>query len=321
MPNRITRSYRPHSGRSTTKLDSRNPRTSVRRRLLVGASAIAATVVAVTGVVSPAQAAPLVQVRSVTASASTTGVPSGTTLKVHSGDLTVTKAGTVVSGLDVRGLIKIQAANVTIKNSIVRGRAMNGPGALINNLSGYSGLKITDTELYPSTPSPDVNGIYGYNFTATRLEIHGVIDAVHITGSNVTVQQSWLHGNLHYANDPNQGGAASHDDSIQIQKGSNIKVIGNTISGSHSAGVQITQDTGDVSNFTFTNNKADGGKCTINIAQKTHGPIYGAVITDNTFGRNTRIANCAIISPKTTKVATARNYYTPDKKIVSVHTG
>ena len=274
---------------------------------------------ALSGVAGPAQAAP--RVRILVAGASTTGVPTGTTLTVHTGDLTVRTAGTVISGLDVRGLIKIKAANVTIKNSIVRGRTMNGPGALIENLGGYSGLKITDTELYPANPSPDVNGIYGYNFTATRVNIHGVIDAVHVTGSNVTVQQSWLHGNLHYTQDPNQGGTPSHDDSIQIQKGSNIKVIGNTISGSYGAAVQITQDTGSVSNVTFSNNQADGGKCTINIAQKAYGPIYGAVIHDNAFGRNTRIANCAIISPTTTKIATASNYYTPDFKIVSVSRG
>ncbi|SDO36671.1 hypothetical protein SAMN05216368_11628 [Cryobacterium flavum] len=321
MPNRTTRSHRPSHTNSTPNQHQRHPRIFVRSRFLVGASAIAATAFALTGIVSPAQAVTAVHFRTATAGATTTGVPSGTALTVHSGDLTITKAGTIVSGLDIRGLVKIQAANVTIKNSIVRGRTMNAPGALINNLGGFSGLKITDTELYPSNPSPDVNGIYGYNFTATRVEIHGVIDAVHITGSNVTIQQSWLHSNLHYTNDPNQGGSASHDDSIQIQKGSNIRVIGNTISGAHSAGVQITQDRGDVSNFTFTNNNADGGKCTINIAQKTYGPIYGAVITDNKFGRNTRVVNCAIISPSTTKISTARNYYTPDSKIVSVHTG
>ncbi|TFB75816.1 hypothetical protein E3O06_03990 [Cryobacterium glaciale] len=285
------------------------------------AAATLALLIPLAGLAAPAQAATAGIVRSATASAGTTGVPSGTTLKVHNGDLNITKAGTVISGLDIRGLVKINAINVTIKNSIIRGRSVSAPAALVNNLGGRSGLKIIDSELYPSKPSPDINGIYGYNFTLTRVDIHGVIDGVHVTGSNVTIANSWLHGNLHYTSDPNQGGKPSHDDSIQIQKGSNIKVYGSTLSGSHNAGVQITQDTGDVSNFSFTNNFADGGACTINVAQKSYGPIYGTVITDNKFGRNTRIANCAVISPTTTKISTARNYYTPDSKTVSVRTG
>ncbi|MDJ0349988.1 hypothetical protein [Cryobacterium sp. PH29-G1] len=285
------------------------------------AAAVLAVLLPLAGLAAPAQAATAGTVRTATASADTTGVPSGTTLKVYTGDLNITKAGTVISGLDIRGLVKINAINVTIKNSIIRGRSLSAPAALINNLGGRSGLKIIDSELYPSKPSPDVNGIYGYNFTATRLDIHGVIDAVHITGSNVTIADSWLHGNLHYASDPNQGGKASHDDSIQIQKGSNIKVYGSTLTGSHNAGVQITQDTGDVSNFSFKNNFADGGACTINVAQKAYGPIYGTVVTDNKFGRNTKVTNCAIISPGTTKISTARNYYTPDSKTVTVHAG
>ncbi|MDJ0337985.1 hypothetical protein [Cryobacterium sp. PH31-O1] len=284
-------------------------------------AATLAVLLPLAGLAAPAQAVTGGMVRTATASAGTTGVPTGTTLKVHNGDLNITKAGTVISGLDIRGLVKINAINVTIKNSIIRGRSVSAPAALVNNLGGRSGLKIIDSELYPSKPSPDINGIYGYNFTLTRVDIHGVIDGVHVTGSNVTIANSWLHGNLHYTSDPNQGGKPSHDDSIQIQKGSNIKVYGSTLSGSHNAGVQITQDTGDVSSFSFTGNFADGGACTINVAQKSYGPIYGAVVTDNKFGRNTKVANCAIISPSTTKISTARNYYTPDSKTVTVHAG
>ncbi|TFD06019.1 hypothetical protein E3T29_12070 [Cryobacterium sp. TMT1-66-1] len=314
----LTRPDLPHAVRLER---TRTRRSSSTRTPTLVAAATLAILLPLAGLAAPAQAATGGVVRIATASAGSTGVPSGTTLKVHSGDLNITKAGTVISGLDIRGLVKINAINVTIKNSIIRGRSLSAPAALINNLGGRSGLKIIDSELYPSKPSPDINGIYGYNFTATRLDIHGVIDAVHITGSNVTIADSWLHGNLHYASDPNQGGKPSHDDSIQIQKGSNITVYGSTLSGSHNAGVQITQDTGDVSNFSFKNNFADGGACTINVAQKSYGPIYGTVITDNKFGRNTKVVNCAIISPSTTKISTARNYYTPDSTTVSVHAG
>jgi hypothetical protein len=240
---------------------------------------------------------------------------------VHNGDLNVTTAGTVISGLDIRGLVKISAPNVTIKNSIIRGKKLSGVAPLINNLGGQSGLKIIDTELFPSTASPYAMGIYGYNFTATRVNIHGVIDSVHLTGGNVKIDKSWLHDNLHYESDPNHGGKPSHDDSIQIQKGSNISVTNSSISGSHSAGVMITQDTGKVSDFTFTGNFANGGACTVNIAEKTYGPVQGVKIIDNTFGRDTRLANCAVIAPTSTPVSQSGNFYVPDMTPVAVRKG
>ncbi|MDJ0349570.1 hypothetical protein [Cryobacterium sp. PH29-G1] len=251
-----------------------------------------------------------------TPTGSNTGVPAGTALEVVNGDINVTTAGTVLNGLDVRGLVKISAPNVTIKNSIIRGRTMNGPGALINNLGGFSNLVITDTELFPTVASPDTNGIYGYNFTATRLNIHNVIDGIHVTGSNVLIEESWIHDHMHYTNDRNQGGSASHDDSIQIQAGNNVKVIGNRLTDSHSAAVQITQDTGKVSNFVFSGNYANNGACTVNIAEKSYGPLAGTVITDNEFGRDTKVANCAVIAKTTTKIDFQRNFYTDNTAVV-----
>src|SRR4051812_38928010 len=56
-------------------------------------------------------------------SASCTGVPAGTTLTVATGNKTYSTAGQVISGLDIHGKVIINANNVTLKNSIVRGPA------------------------------------------------------------------------------------------------------------------------------------------------------------------------------------------------------
>ena len=50
-----------------------------------------------------------------------TGVPVGTALKVYNGDLNVTKDGTVIEALDIRGSVYVHANNVTIKKSLIRG--------------------------------------------------------------------------------------------------------------------------------------------------------------------------------------------------------
>ncbi|KFF57970.1 hypothetical protein JF66_22135 [Cryobacterium sp. MLB-32] len=218
-------------------------------------------------------------------------------------------------------MVTIKAANVTIKNSIIRGRALTGNAALVNNMGNFANLNVIDTELFPSIPSVYVQGFYGSNATFTRVNIHGIVDGVHITGSNVSVQKSWIHDNLHYLVDPSQGGTPTHDDTIQIQIGDNIVINGNTLTGAHNAAVMITQDSGHVSNVTFTNNFADNGACTINVAQKTFGPIVGMTVTDNKFGRNTTNANCAVISPTTTVITMARNYYVPDNALVTVKRG
>lgn len=253
---------------------------------------------------------------------SNTGVPAGTTLTRHNGDLVITTPGTVISGLDIHGFVKIKASNVTIKNSIVRGGAAGYPQGLITVSDGAAGAVIQDTEVVAERPSPNTDGIRGANLTARRVNVHGVIDAFHLYGNNVTIESSWLHGNLHYANDPNQGGGASHDDTIQVQIGSNIRVVGNTIEGAHNAGLMVTQDRGAVSNLRFVGNWADGGACTVNLAEKGVGPFAGLVLTDNTFGRRTAVKSCAILSPATTTalMTVGRNYFT-DGLVVAVSRG
>ncbi|GAA4344535.1 hypothetical protein [Angustibacter luteus] len=240
--------------------------------------------------------------------ASNTGVPAGTALTVHQGDLTITTAGAVVQGLDVRGFVKISAANVTFKNSVVRGRPIAGQTAALVS-SNSPGVVISDVELAQATAQPGVDGLKGYGFTARRLNIHAVNDTVQIYGSNTSLTASWLHDNLHYVSDPTWGGKGSHDDSIQVQGGSNIKLTGNALSGAYNAGLMVTQDVAATRNLTFTGNWADGGGCTVNIAEKSYGPLQGLVVNSNRFGRNTRVADCPVITPATTPMVADGNVY------------
>ncbi|WNB85080.1 hypothetical protein [Cellulomonas sp. ATA003] len=80
------------------------------------------------------------------------------------------------------------------------------------------------------------------------------------------------------------------------------------------AALQITQDRAPVANLAYTKNWADNGGCTLNIAEKTRGPLQGIAITDNTFGTTTKF-NCAILYPATSPIAFARNLYTDARPI------
>jgi len=144
------------------------------------------------------------------------------------------------------------------------------------------------------------------NITARRVNIHGVVDAVHIYGDNVSITDSWLHDNAWFAVDPNQGGKASHDDSVQIQIGKNITLAHNTITGASNAAVMLTQDRGLVSNLRITDNFLDNGACIVNIKNMATAPV-GVLLHDNTFGRGAKYSTCGIKSPNTTYVLDLKN--------------
>ncbi len=252
-----------------------------------------------------------------------TGVPAGTALTVHQGDLTVTQAGTVIDSMDIRGFVTIQAPNVVIKNSIIRGQATTKQRALVSSTLDTASVTIVDSELSPTSPSSYIDGIRGWNITARRVNIHRVIDSAHLWGrGNVVIEDSWLHDNLHLENDPQWGGKPSHDDSIQIQEGSNIRIRNNTITGAFNTGIQFTQDRGPVWDVDVSGNFLDGGGCTVNFAEKDLGPFQSVTVAGNTFGRTTKVENCAIIAPSATRSAlvATNNVYT-DGAGVTVRNG
>lgn len=230
-------------------------------------------------------------------SASNTGVPAGTALTVRNGDLTITTAGTVIDGMDIRGYVAIKAPNVTIKRSIIRG----GAAATVNRAllaatqSGAGNFLIEDVTIKPDNPSPYINGInVNQSGTIRRADISGSVDGIMIYGSGVRVESSYLHDFAHYASDPNWNGGPSHDDAIQVQAGTGVQIIGNTLTGAYNAAVMVTQDAGVTKDLWINENWIDYGGCSINYgsngAYKT-----GMQANNNRFGRMQRNANCAII--------------------------
>ncbi|WP_150307652.1 right-handed parallel beta-helix repeat-containing protein [Planctomonas psychrotolerans] len=240
----------------------------------------------------------------------TPGVPAGTRLTVHEGDIIVKEPGAYVDGLDVHGLIFIRAPDVTIMNTIVRGRPVEKNSALVSNFTTGYPFTVRDSELIATHPSPYINGVIGSNFTLRNVVISSVVDGVHITGDDVVVESSWIRDHLHFAVDPNHNGGPSHDDSIQIQAGANIRIADNVMTGPRAAVMQITQDRGPVSNVRFLRNEVDNGFCSVNVDENDYGPIRGLVVANNVFGRNTSHFNCAIIAPPSTTVVSRGNFFT-----------
>jgi hypothetical protein len=230
-------------------------------------------------------------------SAANTGVPSGTKLTRHDGDITITKAGTILANLDVHGFVVVEASNVTIERSIIRGGVSHGDTALVKVVSGTNVL-VEDSELVPADPSVQIDGIRGANYTVLRDNIHGTTDASKVTGSNVTITDSYIHDLPFWAHDPDQGGKPAHNDGVEIFVGKNLHITNNAfyIASYGNSAMQVNQNLGTVTDLHFTGNYAEGGNCTVNLVNMPRPSMSGIQVDNNRFGRNTSIANCAIFA-------------------------
>jgi hypothetical protein len=236
--------------------------------------------------------------------AGNTGVPVGTKLTAHQGDLTVSTPGTVIDAMDIHGFLKIRADNVTVKRTLIRGGtvAASGFSQLVSAFPNEQrGLVIEDSTLLADHPADRMDGLKGAYFTARRLNISNVVDTALVYGNDVTIQDSWLHGNTHFEPFPAAPDNKTHDDSLQIQGGSNIVVSNNVLEGAYNTAIMVTQDVSRTAKVQVTGNWLSGGGCTVNLSEKGKGPIEDFRLSHNRFGGQ-RLTGCAVIAPPTSDV-------------------
>ncbi|MBZ6077858.1 right-handed parallel beta-helix repeat-containing protein, partial [Microvirga puerhi] len=147
--------------------------------------------------------------------ASTTGLPAGVTLTA-SGDIVVTKAGTVLSNLDVHGQIWVRAENVTIQNCKITSSDYYG----VRIDQGLKGVTVKNCDI--DGTGQVLNGIGGAG-TFLNNNIHGCENGINVEGNVATkIEGNYIHNFLN-----SEGG---HFDGIQIFGGnSNVEVVHNTI--------------------------------------------------------------------------------------------
>nr|MCW2728629.1 hypothetical protein [Aeromicrobium sp.] len=237
-------------------------------------------------------------------SAATTGVPSGTRLTRHNGNIVVTKDGTHLDGLDIYGFVDIKAKNVTISNSRIRGGQATGNRGIVMNL-GSPNFVIRDSEISPQYPSVRLDGLLGWNFSAQRLHIDGGVDSIKVIGSNVRIADSLLENTDHFASDPFQGGGPTHNDNIQMLTGTNVAITGNTIRGAqtHTVLSQAAQGEGQV---LIANNWLDGAICNVKL-QRKNGHHLDGTVTGNKFGANRVWQKCKISAQSGGGVSISQN--------------
>lgn len=209
--------------------------------------------------------------------ADTTGVPAGTELK-PSDSITITKDGTVIDALEIRGTVLVRADDVTIKRS----RIDNTGTYPIQLEPGHRNLVVEDTEI-DGNGKANVAILHG-EYTLRRVDIHSVLDGPRIEGDNVLIEDSYIH-DLHRV----EGG---HHDAIQVRKGRNITIRGNNLQAYNAetgdpmnAAIQFGSLNGTLDGLVAEGNLMNGGNFTINAVKLDGGSV---IFRDNRFGRDFR---------------------------------
>lgn len=202
-----------------------------------------------------------------------TGVPAGTTLTAYSGSYYIQTDNTVIDGMDINGIVVIQANNVTIRNT----RITTNDFYPIRRDTG-TGLLVEDSEIIGT--STDVTCGIGFdNYTARRVNVHGTVDGFK-TQNNVVLEDCYVH-DLTVGN-------GTHNDGAQSTGGNNVTIKHCTfkLGGADvNACLQIGNEDGGNSNWLVQNCLIDGGGFTINSSSD---PTINSNMrfTGNRFTRN-----------------------------------
>jgi hypothetical protein len=210
--------------------------------------------------------------------AGNTGVPPGKALKA-SGSVRVTKAGTVLDGLDVRGDISVEANNVTIKNT----RLTNvGEWGIIQR-QGASGLTIIDSEVRGNGKDKLQFAVInqGGMITIQRNEFAVLSD--HISTSSGLIADNYIHSPKYFPGD--------HIDGIQSNSGpgggQTLIIRHNTIiiDYDQTACIALFQDFGLQHSAVIENNLLAGGGYSIYGGAGKYGKSHNIRVINNKFSR------------------------------------
>ncbi len=255
------------------------------------------------------------------------------------GNITVTRAGTVLNGLDVHGFIKVRAANVTIVNTRVHGsRSVSVSTGLIDAAStSVRNLLVQHCELTDDSPSIWVDGIIGHDYTARYNNIHNVVDGFGVfnpssPGSdvNVTIQGNWVHALTYMSPDWTHSDNHTHNDGVQIQGTGRtvgkqqVRIIGNTISALvgplsnrrspyypsvSGQAIAVTPNVSKIHDVLISGNWLDGGMQSVTMLPSPKGTGSGLILAYNRFGRNQYLHKAVRITPPV-RLASYGNSYT-----------
>lgn len=208
--------------------------------------------------------------------ATNTGVPKNVRLR-PSGDLVISKAGAIVSGLDIDGAVDIDASDVILTQSRIRAARFD----VVRIKPGLTGVVIRDCEIDGiGVGNEGSNGIRGAG-TFLRNNIHHVENGITLNDSETVIQDNYIH-DLKASGSP-------HYDGIQIDGGiSHVTITHNTVINSYNqtSAVMIDNYFGPISDIRVDNNRIIGGGYTVySDGQFRDATISGVAFVNNRLGK------------------------------------
>jgi hypothetical protein len=195
--------------------------------------------------------------------------------------MTVTKAGTVLTNLDITGTVLVRAPNVTIKDSRITGRVDTG------DAGQYPGTKIEHVEIIgPYAPATDGGypGVGYSDYTCDFCNIHGWGKGFDMV-ENIVIANSWVHDIQVYGN-PAKGG--SHNEAILSTGGHNFTIVNNNLDSGNepnvSASLALYSQQGPIEDVYATGNLFNGGGYCVYAGLAGTRGASNVRFTDNVFG-------------------------------------
>jgi hypothetical protein len=221
-----------------------------------------------------------------------TGVPAGTNLTVVNGDWHITGSGTY-SGKDVTGCVYVEASNVTIRASRIRGNCWFSVRTTGINGS-HPGLTIEDTEIVLASTLEGAYGICCSEYTLTRVWIHGSpagnagADCVYFA-NNVVVRDSFCEVGILPGNPPgNPNATSAHSDGMTSDGGDNVILLHNTIRNPNqqTSAILVSTNTSLITNTKIRNGLYAGGGYSVYCGTDSGGVDPGTEFTGNRIARD-----------------------------------
>ncbi|WP_247370085.1 MULTISPECIES: Ig-like domain-containing protein [unclassified Bradyrhizobium] len=188
--------------------------------------------------------------------------------------MTINTPGAVISGLEITGMVVINAPNVTLKDCKISG-------------DGWTVVRVADGITGAVIENCDINGMasggQGITGQGTFLNnnIHGCADGIGVSGDNTAIQNNYIHDM--------QGTSDSHFDGIQADGGfSNLTISHNTVINEHTQTGVIMLDNywGPIDNVKIDNNLLVGGGYTAYLNEVANGQPGGGSVTNVSYTNN-----------------------------------
>ncbi|WP_247443973.1 Ig-like domain-containing protein [Bradyrhizobium sp. 197] len=182
--------------------------------------------------------------------------------------------GAVISGLDITGMVVINAPNVTLKDCKISGDGWT----VVRVASGITGAVIENCDI--NGMGTGGQGITGQG-TFLNNNIHGCGDGIGVGGDNTVIQNNYIHDM--------QGTSDSHFDGIQADGDlSNLTISHNTVINEHTQTGAIMLDNywGPIDNVKIDNNLLVGGGYTTYLNEVANGQPGGGAVTNVSYTNN-----------------------------------